>query len=613
VTADVSGEEEIDIRRDRFRVVATADRVRVELAGWAQELLIACCADPPDGPDRRRSTRLQNVVRGTSSERITWTEESSQWTKRHVVDVHDAHLVFSSTLTGQGRIDGIRFFDVVEDAGFTEHFALTKHFNDHGRTGPGDYAVGSPIGFRHVLCPEPNSYARQVGHPYEPAQVSAHADLDHRGGNFVANPGLLAFALAREADGEWLAVGLAVPPGRHEFSEFSYTGGETFGLHLSCWGVPQVDGDYSPPAVIVTVGSSAQDALRRYVAVLRDRGVVPRPTRDDVDWWHRPILCGWGHQCYQADLFRIRSPAERPADNAAYTLCTQLNYRDIIGTLDRHDVPWGTIVIDARWFIAGGLKNVDEGRWPDLRGFVDAIHAQGRRVLLWWSPFAHDGVPDSECVRFVPSGDTPPNRPGRLSKFGAPQPGRKIAVDISLPAVRKRIRQQIRRALGAGPGCWDADGFKIDHVSAAPGIYGMDFPDGSGRLFGVEAAHAAMTLIHDTAKDVKPAALIVGQSPNPYFADVQDMIRLGDVYSHRAGSVLEEMRFRASMAAIADPSCLLDTDGWPMPSMAAWREYAGEQPALGVPSLCYCTHLDTTGESFTEADYALLRQRWRIP
>jgi hypothetical protein len=73
------------------------------------------------------------------------------------------------------------------------------------------------------------------------------------------------------------------------------------------------------------------------------------------------------------------------------------------------------------------------------------------------------------------------------------------------------------------------------------------------------------------------------------------------------------MRFRASMAAIADPSCLLDTDGWPMPSMAAWREYAGEQPALGVPSLCYCTHLDTTGESFTEADYALLRQRWRIP
>lgn len=606
-----TGVDEIDIRRSRFRVVATADRVRLELADWAQELLISCSADTAEGPDRRRSTWLQGSEKGTSAERITWGEESSRWTKQHVVDVHADHLVLSSVLSGQGHIDGIRFFDVIEDADFAEHFALTKHFNDHGHTGPGDHAVGSPIEFRHVLCPEPNSYARQLGHPHEQAQVSAHADLDHRGGNFVANPGMFAFAFAREVDGEWLAVGLAVPPGQHEFSELTYSGGATFGLQLSCWEVPYADREYSPPAVVVTVGRSAQDALSRYVAVLRERGLVPRPNREDIGWWHRPILCGWGHQCYQADLFRIRSPAERPTDNAAYTLCTQVNYRDILHTLHRNDVPWGTVVIDARWFVAGGLKDVDEGRWPDLRGFVDAVHGQGRRVLLWWSPFAHDGVPDAECVRFFPVGDTPPNRPGRLSKFGAPQPGRKIAVDVTLPAVRTRIRAQIHRALGTGPGCWDADGFKIDHVSAAPGIYGMVFPDGSGRLFGVEAAHAAMALIHDTAKDVKPAALVVGQSPNPYFADVQDMIRLGDVYSHRADSVLEEMRFRASMAAIADPSCLLDTDGWPMPSLAAWREYAAEQPSLGVPSLYYCTHLDTTGEALTEADYALIRAHWR--
>jgi hypothetical protein len=71
-----------------------------------------------------------------------------------------------------------------------------------------------------------------------------------------------------------------------------------------------------------------------------------------------------------------------------------------------------------------------------------------------------------------------------------------------------------------------------------------------------------------------------------------------------------EMRFRAEMAGIALPGCPIDTDGWPMPSLEAWREYVREQPRLGVPSLYYATHLDTTGAAFTSADYALLRREW---
>jgi hypothetical protein len=608
---DQHGRAEI-VRKD-FRVALDdADpHVRLELASFVQPLLPAVSVDVVGSFDRRISLRRDGISKHGDVERISWTERSTLWTKHHYLDIHLEHLVFHSEVFGTGVIDAIRFFDVIDDAGFVEHFAVTKHFNDKGQTYPRDYSTGSPVGFRHVLCPEPNSHARQVVAPFEYAQVSVNADLDHYGGNFVANPGMFAFAVADDPDEEWLVLGLAVDPGQHLFSEFEYLGGRTFALNLNCWGIQAVTGQFRPPAVVLAPGRITEDALGRYVGVLGDTGVVATSTRADVDWWHRPIICGWGHQCYQADLFRVRSSPERQPDNAAYTLSTQATYRDIVGVLDRHNIPWGTLVIDARWFLAGGLKNLDAGRWPDLRGLIDVLHGQGRRVLLWWSPWDPEGVPEGECIRYLPGHGDRQNRPGRLSKFGAPSPGKKIAVDVTLPVVRERIREQIRVALSAEPGCWNADGFKIDHVSAAPGIYGMSFPADSARLFGVEAAHEALGLIYRAAKDVKPDALVVGQSPNPYFADVQDMVRLGDIYARQARTVLPEMRFRARMARIADPGVLIDADGWPMPSLAAWREYVREQPRLGVPSLYYATHLDTTGEAFTAEDYALIRAAWR--
>jgi hypothetical protein len=88
------------------------------------------------------------------------------------------------------------------------------------------------------------------------------------------------------------------------------------------------------------------------------------------------------------------------------------------------------------------------------------------------------------------------------------------------------------------------------------------------------------------------------------------MLRLGDIYAHTDESVVAEMRFRADMARIADPRWLIDTDGWPLPSLAAFREYVDVQPALGVPSLYYATHLDTTGEALTMADYMRIRKAW---
>lgn len=604
---------ELEIARERIRVRIDPTRpwARLDLPSFSQPLQMEIGVDVLGEFDRSVTVTWEGIQQGDDRERLTWTAKSNLWSKRYHLDVYAGHVEFHAEIQGSGDVDAIRFFDAIPDAGFREHFALTKHFNDKGQTVARDYATGSPAAFRRVFCPEPNSYARQEFGAYETAQISVNADLDYCGGNFVANPGMLCFCVAAEPDREWLAFGLAVEPGEHLFSEYEYLGGEDFALKINSWGARRVDGGFRTPRLLMVPGATAQQALARYVDILRESGLVPRVGREQPSWWSRPIVCGWGHQSYQADLFRIRSTPERPADNAAYTLCTQANYQDFVRRLDDRELPWGTLIIDARWFLAGGLKNVDEGRWPDLRGFIDAQHRRGRRVLLWWGPWDPEGVPAEECVRYLPGeGPSRQNRPGRLAKFGVPAPGKKLAVDITLTAVRERIRAQVRRLLGDGPDGYNADGFKIDHLSALPGIYGMAFPPGSGRLFGVEAVRDYLALLYETAKDVKPDSVLIGQSPNPYLADVQDILRLGDIYSHRPDSVVPEMTFRGAMARIADPDWLIDTDGWPIPSLAAFREYVDVAPTLGVPSLCYATHLDTTGEAFSDEDYARIRRAW---
>lgn len=603
---------------DQLEVVRQDLRVRSEqgepwiwldLATFTQPLRIEISVDTMDAFDRSVSVTWENAETLAWGERLCWSAKSTLWSKRYFVDVHRSHVEVHAEIHGDGDIEAIRFFDAIGDAGFRPHFELTKHFNDKGQTGARAYSAGSPVTFRQVFCPESNSYARQVFPSFEYGQISVNADLDYRGGNFVANPGLLCFAVAADPAREWLAMGLAVEPGDHLFSEYEYLGGEDFALNVNSWGARRVRGSFRTPRVVLVPGASAEQAVARYVDVLRDSHLVPSVRREQPTWWSRPLLCGWGHQCYQADLFRIRSTPERSADNAAYTLSTQANYCDLLERVDAERLPWGTVVLDARWFLAGGLKNVDAGRWPDLRAFIDAQHRLDRRVLLWWGPWDPEGIPAEQCVRYLPHEQAArQNRPGRLAKFGPPTPGKKLAVDITLPAVRDRIRAQVRLMLG--PTGFNADGLKIDHLSAVPGIYGMAFPPDSGHLFGVEAAREHLGLVYETAKEVKPDALIIGQSPNPYFADVQDMLRLGDIYTHRPDSVVPEMTFRADMARVADSTWLVDTDGWPMPSLAALREYVDAAPALGVPSLYYATHLDTTGEALTSGDYAQIRRAW---
>jgi hypothetical protein len=120
---------------------------------------------------------------------------------------------------------------------------------------------------------------------------------------------------------------------------------------------------------------------------------------------------------------------------------------------------------------------------------------------------------------------------------------------------------------------------------------------------------AYLELLYSEAKQIKPDALIMTHTPHPYLADVVDMVRLNDI--NTAHPVNPAMVQRAKIARIACPNAIIDTDNWPMPDKATWRQYLEIQPDLGVPSLYFASHIDSTGEPLYPEDYELIRETWQ--
>src|SRR5256885_11451391 len=84
----------------------------------------------------------------------------------------------------------------------------------------------------------------------------------------------------------------------------------------------------------------------------------------------------------------------------------------------------------------------------------------------------------------------------------------------------------------------------------------------SGNRWGAALLHEQLRLVYDTAKQVKPDALVVTHTPNPAFLDVTDMIRLNDVlhdHSAEPGYVARHMSYRAGVVRSVVPELGVDT------------------------------------------------------
>jgi hypothetical protein len=407
----------------------------------------------------------------------------------------------------------------------------------------------------------------------EEVVLGVNGDGELGRGRWFFTPPPLVLACRRDDDERWLGLGLVAPVAELGFVQAVYRPGDrAFHLVLDYEGHTEVDGRFEAPAVVLTPGlASPYDGIRAQAE--------PRAPREQPAWWRGGIFCGWGAQCHLAATGNGRAPE----------LATQARYDGFLAALAAHDVHPPTIVIDDKWQRTYGRNEPDEAKWPDLRGWIAARHEEGRRVLLWWKAWDPEGLPDELCVR----------RPD----------GTAVAVDPTAPASAELLREVMHELLS--PAGLDADGLKVDFTAQTPSGASLA---AHGRAWGISLLHELLRVVYDAAKEAKPDALVITQTPHPAFADVTDMVRLNDMLRLddpgpvRPDTVVPQMRHRAAVASAALPDRLVDTDDWTIPDLATWRDYLEVKLELGVPSLYYATHLDLTGEPLEEQDYAALRR-----
>jgi hypothetical protein len=383
------------------------------------------------------------------------------------------------------------------------------------------------------------------------------------------------FCLSFEGEHGWLGLGVEAAPGDNRFTQYAYHGQRGgFYLSLSYEGHTTVKGSYRLPAIGFDFASDEYQTLAAHIQSLSSAGMAPAARKSiQPAWWREPIFCGWGQQCYQAKVEK----------GVASAYSKQDLYDGLLLELSKRRIEPGTVVLDDKWQISYGTNQVDGRKWPDLRGFITRQHGNGKKVLLWLKAWDPEGVPVEECI---------------TNAAGVP-----LAVDPTHPAYQHRLRESIHRMLSAEG--YDADGFKIDFTARLPSGPGLCI---YGDAWGLELMKLYLGIIYIEAKRAKRDALIMTQTPHPYLADVSDMIRLNDI--NMGKDVNRAMQLRARIAEIACPEAVIDTDNWPMVDRKTWRRYLPLQAELGVPSLYYATHIDTTLEPLTSRDYELIRQTW---
>lgn len=546
-----------------YRLVFLTDRpfVNLETAQGERiaELFIFSSVHPLDGRDDTYSTGEWVITETTNALDVSIRAESTAWRgKTYRFHCTPERFTYGITVEGEGGLAEAHYFG--------------GYYSESLRWSSGFFWSGQR--FAQIFNPEPNIPETYHVPPSSGSKIDlTGVPIPAKGDWFFTPP---PFCFAAQYSSGWLGMGVEAQAGANTYTEFGYNGNlEAFELNLSYEGHTWVDGSYELPAIGFDFASDEYGAIQAHVAALRTAGYAPIPGNDAKPlWWHTPIFCGWGPQCYLAAVDGGRAP----------DYARQEHYEDFLAALDANDIHPGVVVLDDKWQAEYGDNAVDTNKWSDIRRFIAAQHAKGRKVLLWLKAWDAEGVPIEECI----------------TNAG----GKAIAFDPTNPLYEQRLRAAVHRVLSADG--YDADGFKIDFTARIPSGYGLKLHDES--VWGLELMRKYLSILHSEAKATKPDALIMSHTPHPYLADVVDMVRLNDINIGR--DVNRAMRHRARIAVIACPEAIIDTDNWPITDKAAWRAYLEIQPELGIPSLYYATHIDSTQEPLDADDYALIRAVW---
>ncbi len=490
--------------------------------------------------------------------------DSCLWkSKIHHYTFKEDFVEYFTEINGKGKVDRAYYF--------------------RGVVGGNERA--SVPGFTRIFSPQSNFVEKQdfYANEFHAIGVGDYKEVQETVWGFALHGAPLCFVCHDENNATFMSVGVLAKPGEYGFKAFEVNyfseddkkniadcivGTEAFSLAYD--GHLVVDGDWETPKLIMRFSQDKTIALKRYLDDLGEYGgnVVRRHPYEP--WTYEPVFCTW-HEQVALGMTEIEngnlSFQQAEGSEHFFNKMTQDNLRRWVGILKQHDIKPGTIILDAKWQKNVGDPVVDECKFPDLRGFVDECHADGIKVVLWYNGWDRDGVPDGECCYLD---------------------GVAVAVDPTNPAFRQRVRNYIRRMLSDDDGCYNADGLKIDGMTGTPMGASLE---NAGSLYGFELARSLLELIYAEAKSVKQDCALGQFTAFPYFADLCDFARTGDLYTIK-GDPISTNKFRAYIQDLVMPGIAIDTDGalrfnYMMPDEAV----IADQESIGVPCLYQAEHL----------------------
>lgn len=390
-------------------------------------------------------------------------------------------------------------------------------------------------------------------------------------GYFAPPP--FVFPFFTEGEHGWFGLGLTAKPGQYNFDRFVYRRGLC--LQLPLYNRTVVDGAWEAQGIWGGYGADALDVVAAYSEWHYRTGLCARRGETHTpDWWRGPIFCGWGEQQTLA----------RNAGRDAVDFATQRDYTRMLQTLKDRGLHPRILIIDAKWQESFGNNIVDTNKWPDLRGFTDAAHRDGIKVLLWIRSFNAEGLPQNECVTSL----TNP-----------------IAADPANPAFIERTQRNIHTLLSDAPGCCNCDGFKVDFINCIPS--GENIETYVPGMYGVELVKRWLHLLYTASKAAKPEALLNVSCAHPYMAEDADQIRIHD-YHGELNAVCSVMGYRAGLAKAVYPGITIDCDSGGTFSHRDFLRYMRYQPEIGVPDLYWLS--PSYAVPFSDADFAVIRDTW---
>lgn len=510
--------------------------------------------------------KLSNIrIESRGVERWQVTADSSLWSERKFIWMFlDDHIEFQQSASGAKPVERCYFFS----NGISERWA--------NGTSPGVFA-NSTIYASRYFSPAPNhadqydftvAMPQSVGVAAEKSEDFAAYHPELMTGLFAPPPLFLAF----EMSGFWAGIGIGDKPGSYLFNALEYSGSKYAGA--SFWvnyaGYRSAAHGFASPVIAIHFGDSEYDSLSKYVAWIDQKGFGTQKRFSNAAWHYKPIFCGWAEQTREASVRKIE----------AHDLATQADYERWLDVLEGRGLPIGTIIIDDKWQKQYGTFEVDERKWPDMKGFVARQHAKGRRVLLWVPAFHREGLPESLCVK-----------DGNYT----------VAGDVSNPEYEQFLRGKIRHLVAD----LDVDGFKEDWIG---GVSRSASLQQHSPLFGIEFVRRFQFILYDEAHKWKPDALVETQTPNPLFRESSDVLRLNDVW-YGARNVAEMMKRRARISRIAGWS-LVDCDNASSTNLEEWWNYMLEQPSIGIPALYFVYRTESTMEEVPDSKWSELREIW---